>query len=204
LKFPNTIEEWNRLSIKVDEKGLSVGPFQVMQKWEEPLMRAMADIVAQRGDVLEVGFGLGIASKFIQDKGITSHTILEPHPQLFERLVEWAEGRNNVRPINESWEKWTKNAPDNSFDAILFDTFPTRRSELHKNHVPFFRVARRLLKRGGLFTYYSDEATHVCASHQEALLKEFSEFSVRLMDVQPSAACDYWHAQTIIVIVATK
>lgn len=203
-EFPNTVEEWNRLPIRVDDEGLSVGPFQVMQRWEEPLMRTMADIVGQHGDVLEVGFGLGMASMFIQENRITSHTILEPHPQLFDRLTQWAKGRSTVRPINQSWERWTRTAPENSFDGILFDTFPIRRSELHRNQFPFFNIARRLLRSGGLFTYYSDEARHVCGEHQEALLKEFSQFSVRMIDVQPSAACEYWQAKTILVIVATK
>src|SRR5262245_49605605 len=40
---------------------------QVMQIWQMPLMKALAEIVAAtRGDILEIGFGMGICASFIQ------------------------------------------------------------------------------------------------------------------------------------------
>jgi protein arginine N-methyltransferase 2 len=38
-----------------------------MMEWERPLMRAHAEVVCQtKGDVLNVGFGMGIVDGFIQ------------------------------------------------------------------------------------------------------------------------------------------
>jgi len=59
---------------------------EVMQAWEEPVMRAMARaITADRGDVLEIGFGLGISARRIVEFGCKSYTVLEPNPIVIER-----------------------------------------------------------------------------------------------------------------------
>ena len=40
---------------------------QVMMDWEAPLMQAHAQVVCHnQGDILEVGFGMGISSTYIQ------------------------------------------------------------------------------------------------------------------------------------------
>lgn len=36
------------------------------------------------GDILEIGFGMGISAGHIQANSITSHTIVENHPQVIE------------------------------------------------------------------------------------------------------------------------
>ena len=40
--------------------------------------------------VLEVGFGLGYTAQEFQDCEIERHTIIEPHPAIYARAVEWA------------------------------------------------------------------------------------------------------------------
>ena len=49
---------------------------QVMMDWEDVVMKKSADYVCQNGgDILEIGFGMGIAANYIQANTITSHTI---------------------------------------------------------------------------------------------------------------------------------
>jgi hypothetical protein len=175
--FPETLAAWNRLPVSTNLDGLTVGGFQVMQYWEAPVMRAMVDAVAHRTKaILEVGYGLGISAELIQQKQVASHTILEPHPQIFERLTLWARRKSHVSAIQTSWEEWIRTAEDSRLDGILFDTYPLRKSMMHKNHFTFFPEAKRLLKPGGLFTYYSDEALYVCPEHQDVLLRHFQNF----------------------------
>lgn len=51
---------------------------QIMEDWLIPLMQAMAaEEPATHGDVLEIGFGRGVSSDFIQAGGVKSHTIVE-------------------------------------------------------------------------------------------------------------------------------
>ena len=59
----------------------------VMHSWETPIMEKMAKWVCSNGgDILEVGFGMGIASNFIQKHNINSHTICEINPDVITNL----------------------------------------------------------------------------------------------------------------------
>ena len=56
--------------------------FEVMMNWEDSIMKASADYVCENGgDILEIGFGMGISAGYIQANNINSHTIIENHPQ---------------------------------------------------------------------------------------------------------------------------
>ena len=49
---------------------------EVMMSWESPIMEASAEWVCSGGgDILEMGFGMGISASFIQQQSISSHTI---------------------------------------------------------------------------------------------------------------------------------
>ena len=74
--------------------------FEVMMNWEAPIMEKSAKYICQsKGDILEIGFGMGICSDYIQAQGVNSHTIVEIHPQIISRLNTWASGKSNVTII---------------------------------------------------------------------------------------------------------
>ena len=53
---------------------------QVMMNWEDEIMSASAAYVTENGgDILEIGFGMGISAGYIQSHSISSHTIIENH-----------------------------------------------------------------------------------------------------------------------------
>ena len=61
--------------------------YEVMNSWEHPLMKRHADIACQSGgNILEIGFGMGISANYIQSNNINSHTIVEIHPQILPKL----------------------------------------------------------------------------------------------------------------------
>ena len=81
----------------------------VMMDWEAPIMSASAAYVTQGGGkILEVGFGMGISAGYIQSHSISSHTIIENHPQVIERLETWASGKSNVTIVSQSWQEVTQ------------------------------------------------------------------------------------------------
>ena len=48
---------------------------EVMMSWEAPIMEKSAEYICQsKGDILEIGFGMGICSDYIQAEGVNSHT----------------------------------------------------------------------------------------------------------------------------------
>ena len=64
-----------------DKITISGSNIDVMMDWEHPIMSASAAYVTEDGgDILEIGFGMGIASGYIQSHSISSHTIIENHP----------------------------------------------------------------------------------------------------------------------------
>ena len=60
------------------ELAAELNPIYVMMDWEDPLMSASAAYVCENGgDILEIGFGMGISANYIQSHTINSHTIIE-------------------------------------------------------------------------------------------------------------------------------
>ena len=95
---------------------------EVMMDWEHPIMSSSAAYVTQNGgDILEIGFGMGIASEYIQSHSISSHTIIENHPQIISKSIEWASGKSNVTIISQSWSDVTGSL--GNYDGIFYDTF---------------------------------------------------------------------------------
>ena len=94
---------------------------EVMMDWEHPIMSASAAYITHDGgDILEIGFGMGIASNYIQSHSISSHTIIENHPQIIEKLETWANGKSNVNIISQSWADVTGSL--GRYDGIFYDT----------------------------------------------------------------------------------
>lgn len=191
---------------------LLIGDHQVMQAWQQPLMGELANVVASsHGDVLEVGFGLGLGANAIQEMGVHSHTIVEAHPEVYEMLLRWRD-RWSDRDIRTIEGRWQDLPQLGTFDAILFDPYPMSQEEFDNfwvSDVTYaaqgFSFAAKLLKQGGIFSYFSNEIDSVSRSHQRALLDHFSSLNIRRLDgLQPPGDCQYWWARSMVVIVATK
>ena len=95
---------------------------EVMMSWEDSLMSASAAYVTEGGgDILEIGFGMGISAGYIQSHSINSHTIVENHPQIIPKAVEWASGKSNVTIVSQSW--YDVKDSIGTFDGIFYDSF---------------------------------------------------------------------------------
>ena len=93
---------------------------EVMMSWEAPIMEKSAEYICEsKGDILEIGFGMGICADYIQAQGVNSHTIVEIHPQIVERLLTWAEDKDNVTTVVGDWS----NVELGAYDGIFLDTF---------------------------------------------------------------------------------
>lgn len=99
----------------------------VMHIGEKGLMHTLANLVTQNGgDILEIGFGLHLSADAIQSKpNIKSHTIIEIHPQIYEKALEWAKNKPNVKIILGNWTEIIPKLT-NTFDGILHDTHRDR------------------------------------------------------------------------------
>ena len=125
----------------------------IMMDWEHPIMSASAAYVTEGGgDILEIGFGMGISAGYIQSHSISSHTIIEPHPQMVEKAVEWSNGKSNVTIISQSWADVTGSL--GTYDGIFYDT------SYDDKHNLFSSSLSELTKTGtklSVFNSYSSE-----------------------------------------------
>ena len=108
--------------IVVEDSNSNYNGAEVMMDWEVPIMSASAAYITQGGgDILEIGFGMGIASGYIQSHSISSHTIIENHPQIISKSREWASGKSNVTIVSQSWYDVKDSL--GTFDGIFYDTY---------------------------------------------------------------------------------
>ena len=164
---------------------------EIMEDWQTPLMQSMTEWACQtRGDVLEIGFGRGVAATMIQNHKVRSHTIIEMNRHCIDDHFEpWVRHYKNrsIRLLEGRWQDVLDQL--SQYDTVFFHAFPMNEDEfiryvLHSATFAehFFPVASRLLRAGGAFTYLSTEIDSLSRRHQRSLLEHFSEIQTR---VQP-------------------
>lgn len=185
---------------------------EIMEDWQTPLMKAMADYATEaHGDVLEIGFGRGVSSEFIQNAGVRSHTIIEANPHcVADHFRPWQARHPNadIRLVQGRWQN-VLNQLD-TYDAVFFHAFPLNESEFVEfiaNSVTFaehfFPVAAKLLRPSGVFTYLTTEIDSLSRRHQRSLLQHFHEVRLRVLPVSiPQDAKDAWWAPSMVVLQA--
>ena len=116
---------------KTDEYGKEIllqdNKHQVMMEWEKPYMEACIDKLQPKGDVLEIGFGMGYSATQIQKYKPKSHTIIEMDSIVIKKLKEWAKDYDNIIIVEGTWQSQMKNL--GKFDEIFFDDFPLKEPE---------------------------------------------------------------------------
>ena len=132
-----------------DDKIVTEDDREVMMSWESPIMEKSAEFICQsKGDVLEIGFGMGICSDYIQAQDVSSHTIVDIHPQIIEKLKAWADGKSNVIIEQGDWNS----ADLETYDGIFLDTFADDSLDNFKE----FAIAKA--KSGAKTTYWNNFA----------------------------------------------
>jgi len=149
-------------NVVLSKDTLRIDDQPVMESWEKPYMEKLADLAAEGGgDILEIGFGLGLSGKHVQThKNVLTHTIIEANDKVFESLQEFAKaeeaaGRPKVVPEKGLWVDALERlkASGSRYDAILYDPYPQNESEQHLHQFLFMNAAKDLLKPGGRFVY---------------------------------------------------
>lgn len=206
LNFLKKRASWKSEKIHIDDFRLEIAGHPVMERWEEPYMKRLAEIATSNGGrVLEVGFGLGISASYIQEIILEEHHIIEANDQLFERMKCFAKSAK-YRTILHSgfWEDISHKFEDEFFDGILFDTYPITLEELHTARFSFFSEAYRLLNVGGVFTHYSGELDFTDEYIEYLHKAGFTNFSGELISVNPPRDCLYWNSHQIMAPTIIK
>lgn len=216
IGFPESLESWQQATPMIDPDGqtLRLLGHPVMERWEEPYMKKLAEIVTSKasrlvaggGAVLELGFGLGLSAQFIQSCAPKHHVIIEMNRAIAEAARAFAKQQSGRITILEgTWQEIVPGLESESFQGILFDTYPLSEEEVDVIFYPFLEHAYRLLAPGGVLTYYSDEATWFSDVHLAALREVgFTKIDGELVPVTPPQDCLYWRQSTILAPIVEK
>lgn len=205
--------KWQTSKAYYDDKQLIIEKQQVMQSWEDPYMKIMAEeIASSHGDILEVGFGMGISATYIQQFDVKTHTIIECNNDVINKFHEWKQQYpdKKIFLIEGKWQDVVNDLSE--YDGIFFDTYPLSESEYIQHALEgatyaqhFFKTAASHLKSGGMFTYYSNEIDTIGRQHQRELFNFFNEVSIKVCkQLCPPDDCNYWWADSMLVIKAIK
>lgn len=122
----------------------------VMMEWERPIMKAHAQILLEDISppketihrprrVLNVGFGMGIIDSILQQEwNPTQHTIIEAHPDVYEKLCK--DGWNTKPGVRICFGRWQDVLPvlrkegNVEFDGIFFDTYAEHSYDMEDFH----------------------------------------------------------------------
>ena len=126
--------------------------YEVMMDWEDNIMSASAAYICQNGgDILEIGFGMGISANYIQTHTITSHTIIENHPQIITKAQDWASEKSNVTIITGSW--FDVKDTLSTYDGLFYDAYGD------DNNTNFSSSLSSLMKVGGRASWWNNNIT---------------------------------------------
>ena len=167
---------------------------EVMMNWEDDIMKKSAEYICEsKGDILEIGFGMGICADYIQAQDVKSHTIIEIHPQIIERLKAWAEDKNNVIILEGDW--YTAEGLK-TYDGIFLDTF----GDENIDHGLMHRFKEFVLPKANpnaKLTYWN--SYNGVVPRNDRNVYGFDKISYEAIPVTP-VECDYiYHKQDSIV-----
>lgn len=164
----------------LDRQGLNV-----MMEWERPLMKEAASVVCSKGgNILNVGFGMGIIDTYIESYNPRTHWIIETHPDIQRKMIEggWLK-KPHVRCIFKPWQEVLHFLP--KFDGIYFDTWDEPQKE-------FDEYVHNLLNENGIFSFfnnpaqssrYNNEPNFYMAEHHFDILSQNFNISYTHMDI---------------------
>jgi len=216
LGSPEFTEEmkksWAQSEVSVDDKYLKIQGHPVMEAWEHPYMRKLAEITSsQGGNVLELGFGMAISATYMQNnkngaKPLTSHHVVEANINQAARADKWAMETAKSQVVIHRGYSWdvAPSLRDGFFDGILYDTYPLEKNKAGVHHRDFILDAARLLKKGGVFTYFSNDAPKISDEDRRQLSAAGFECTEEQIPTDTPADCQYWRHKYLIAPTCIK
>ena len=187
-----------KLTYTEDGRLLDENGNAVMMDWETPIMEKSAEIICKKGGkILNVGFGMGLVDSFIEKYDIQEHWIIEPHLDVYTKILEDGWHLNpRVRIMYGDWQWYVKYMP--KFDGIYIDTWD---EEIYD----FLRNTPNMLKEDGILSFFNnprgdEQGLHMTKEHYDILspMCNINYETIELEHVdgpekQTANGAFYWH-----------
>jgi len=93
---------------------------------------------------------------------------------------------------------------DGFFDGILYDTYPLEKGKAGKHHRDFIADAARLLKPGGVFTWFSNDAPKLTEEDKVLLTNAGFKCTEEQVPTPTPADCQYWRHPYLVAPTCIK
>jgi spermidine synthase len=141
----------------------------IMHRSEARVMQELSHLACQRGgDILEIGFGMGMSAQYIQSHDIQSHTIIEVHPEIYTHALRWADGNPTIKVLLGDWYDILPTMTT-TFDGILHDTH----EDIHLRE--FFNTVQHVCKNGTVVAAFRYPFTDVPLHRVDIPLTEYEQ-----------------------------
>jgi tRNA A58 N-methylase Trm61 len=183
---PSTVNTHTSSDVILSEDGMTLYSQNelIMMEFERPMMLAAAKTIGEKGgDVMNVGFGMGIVDSAISKYNPTSHTIIEIHPDIQRRILkdDW-DLKPNVNLFFGDWRSFVDEIP--LMDAIYFDTLDDQ------EFIDFISIAWKFLKPNGIFSYYNNplnnDNTILLKENYVDIIHEFYDVEIQTIHIPES------------------
>eukprot|EP00746_Dinoflagellata_sp_MGD_P020433 gnl/MRDRNA2_/MRDRNA2_147620_c0_seq1.p1 gnl/MRDRNA2_/MRDRNA2_147620_c0~~gnl/MRDRNA2_/MRDRNA2_147620_c0_seq1.p1 ORF type:complete len:349 (+),score=31.73 gnl/MRDRNA2_/MRDRNA2_147620_c0_seq1:203-1249(+) len=202
--------KWMESPIKATDEYLIIQGQVIMDRSDTTHMKKLAEIASERGGrIMETGYGMGISARLIHEfngGNVREHVIIEGNKAVFEQnLSKYANENPKITPKLGFWQDVVLSLESGTFDAILYDTHPVddkdRFSEQVIHQRDIMKEVYRILKPGGIFTYFANmdtldgdrKALKLAGFREEDInIKEFVDY-----DTSDAYCKTYPHCSTI-------
>ena len=177
---------------------------QVMMEWEKPYMEECVKKLEPKGDILEIGFGLGYSARALCSYPIQSYTVIECEPIVWEKVIEFQKDYPHIKInlIKGRWQEMLHTLP--TFDTIFFDDFPYK-EYLHLDNYPKKQRLRRFIGQciqnhmniGCKLSYYSSWPNNYDSY-------DCVEGSLTDFEIQIPENCNYIPSKQVYIPLLTK
>jgi hypothetical protein len=176
---------------------------QIMMEWEKPYMEKCIELLKPHGSVLEIGFGLGYsATKFCSYSEVTSYTIIECSPIVWEKIEEFKNNmheRNSDLSINIIKGRWQDVLScAKKYDAIFFDDYvgQTIGEDNNRFNIFLYECLKEHTKIGSVISVYSNNKN---VSNAKCIKTEITEYKIDIPE-----NCNYARGNKMYIPIFTK
>lgn len=141
----------DRIQLKNNEGKLNNGI--VMDKVAKDITEVFCKVVhTPNAKILDVGFGLGYSANKFLELGVDSYTVIEINKQIYDKAVEWAKDKPNVRVLLGDWYNVIPELRESGekFDGIFMDTY----GDLSDKYALFEDFCKGIANEGCILSIY--------------------------------------------------